>query len=71
LALLQKLEDLAALACGLPFPADLWRVQNIYFQVSQEVYPQFRIRAEKGEEPAQAWVAHFAALGEKLYCRVG
>jgi alpha-amylase/alpha-mannosidase (GH57 family) len=70
LAILRKLEGLAALARSLPFPANLWRVQNIYFQVGREAYPQFRSGAEKGEEPAKTWVSHFTSLGEKLYCRV-
>jgi hypothetical protein len=70
LAILRKLEGLAALARSLPFPANLWRVQNIYFQVGREAYPQFRSGAEKGEEPAKTWVGHFTSLGDKLYCRV-
>jgi hypothetical protein len=70
LSFLQKLEGLAALACSLPFPVDLWRVQNIYFQVGQEAYPQFRSGAEKGVDPAKVWVDHFTSLGDKLYCRV-
>jgi hypothetical protein len=70
LAILKKLEGLAALVRSLPFPADLWRVQNVYFQVGREAYPQFHRGAEKGEEPAKTWVGHFTSLGEKLYCRV-
>jgi hypothetical protein len=70
LGLLQKLESLAALAHSLPFPVDLWNVQNIYFRVGQEAYPQFRSGAEKGEDPAKTWVSHFMSLGDKLYCRV-
>jgi alpha-amylase/alpha-mannosidase (GH57 family) len=70
LALLRKLEGLAALALSLPFPMDLWRVQNIYFQVGREAYPQFCDGAEKGEDPAKTWVSHFTSLGDKLHCRV-
>jgi alpha-amylase/alpha-mannosidase (GH57 family) len=70
LALLQKLEGLAALARSLPFPVDLWRVQNIYFQMGREAYPQFRGGAEKGEDSAKTWVSHFTSLGDKLHCRV-
>jgi hypothetical protein len=69
-ALLQELESLAALSCNLPFPVDLWNVQNIYFKVSREAYPQFHGRAEKGEDAAKAWVGRFTALGGKLSCRV-
>ncbi len=70
LALLQKLEGLATLARSLPFSADLWGLQNIYFQVGREAYPKFRMGAEKGEGPAKTWVDHFISLGEKLSCRV-
>jgi hypothetical protein len=70
LSLLEKLERLTDLACNLPFRVDLWKMQNFYFRVVQEVYPQFRSGAEKGEEPAKTWVGHFTSLGEKLQCRV-
>jgi hypothetical protein len=70
LSLLERLERLTDLACNLPFWVDLWKMQNIYFRVGQEVYPQFRSGAEKGEDPAKTWVVHFTSLGDKLYCRV-
>jgi alpha-amylase/alpha-mannosidase (GH57 family) len=69
-ALLQELESLAALSCSLPFPVDLWNVQNIYFTMSREAYPQFRGRAEDGEDTAKTWVVRFTSLGGKLSCRV-
>jgi hypothetical protein len=70
LPLLQKLENLAALACNLPFPVDLWKMQNFYFRVAHEVYPQFRSGAEKGEDPAKTWVGHFTSLGDRLSCKL-
>jgi alpha-amylase/alpha-mannosidase (GH57 family) len=70
LALLRKLEGLAALARSLPFPVDLWRAQNIFFDVLQTAYPEKRLQAEKGEEEAQAWLEHFRSLGEKLHFRM-
>jgi alpha-amylase/alpha-mannosidase (GH57 family) len=70
LALLRKLEGLAALARSLPFPVDLWRAQNIFFDVLQTAYPEKRLQAEKGEEEAQAWLEHFHSLGEKLHFRM-
>ena len=70
LSLLEKLERLTDLACNLPFRVDLWKMQNFFFRVAQEVYPQFRSGAEKGEDPAKTWLAHFTSLGDKLYCRL-
>ena len=70
LGLLQKLEGLAALARSLPFPVDLWRAQNIFFDALQTAYPEKRSQAEKGEEEAQAWLDRFRSLGEKLHFRM-
>jgi hypothetical protein len=67
---LKKFERLATLARTLPFEVDFWKAQNIFFEVMQKVYADYRIRVERGEEAAKAWVNHFASLGEKLYCRV-
>jgi hypothetical protein len=70
LGLLQKLEGLAALARSLPFPVDLWRAQNIFFDALQTAYPEKSSQAEKGEEEAQAWLDRFRSLGEKLHFRM-
>lgn len=68
--LLQKLKALVGLARSLPFEVDFWKAQNVYYRTLQTIYPEFRDRAEKGEDSAQSWVDHFLALGEKLYVRV-
>jgi hypothetical protein len=67
--LLQKLTAAVGLAGSLPFEVDFWKAQNIYFEMQQKVYPDFRDKAEKGEESAQAWVSQFVSLGEKLHCQ--
>jgi hypothetical protein len=54
----------------VPFEVNLWSPQNLYYQLTQTVYPEVRDRAERGEETAQAWVQHFRALGESLRVRV-
>ena len=70
LALLRALEDAAGLARSLPFEGNFWAPQNIHYEMRQSVYPDFKARAERGEEGAQEWVDHFRALGEKLSVRV-
>jgi alpha-amylase/alpha-mannosidase (GH57 family) len=65
---MKKLLDAVALARGLPFPVDLWKVQNIYREMLQDVYPAFKKTA--GEEAAAAWLETFAALGKQLSMRV-
>ena len=63
LGLLARLAESVELARSLPFEVSLWRVQNIYYQLLQSVYPG--LRAAK-EEEAEAWTAEFEQLGELL-----
>ncbi|MDH7578286.1 MAG: hypothetical protein QHH75_10825 [Bacillota bacterium] len=68
-SLLEKLEKATGLARAVPFEVDLWKAQNIYYRLLQEVYPELRRRAEKGEEDARAWISRFNSLGENLQVR--
>jgi alpha-amylase/alpha-mannosidase (GH57 family) len=67
---LQQLEEAVALSVDLSFEVNLWKVQNIYYEMLHSVYPQWRQRLEQGQEESRAWVEHFIALGEKLSIRV-
>ena len=67
---LQKLVEVVDLACSLPFEVDFWKIQNIYHEILQKFYPEFRRKADNSEESAQAWVSQITALGEKLHCRI-
>lgn len=66
LDLLQKLEAGVSLLGSLPFQVNLWKVQNICYDMLQNAYPGFRETAEKGDESASEWVDLFRALCEKL-----
>ena len=66
LAVLEQLEAAAGLAVALPFPVDIRQVQNIFYSMLQSVYPEWRQRADQGEEGAKSWISHFHSLGEKL-----
>ncbi len=70
LALLQALDAQASLVQSLPFEVNLWSVQNAYYHTLQNLYPEFRAKAEQGDEHAAAWAEQFRALGEKLRVRV-
>ena len=48
---------------SLPFEVDLRRVQNVYYQLLQHVYP---VVLEEGDEASQLWISEFTALGHKL-----
>jgi len=66
LSLLQKLEEAAGLMESFPFEVNTWRVQNVFYEMVQTVYPEVKRRAEQGDAQAQEWVGSFVALGEKL-----
>jgi (1->4)-alpha-D-glucan 1-alpha-D-glucosylmutase len=66
LAHLQTLEETVELAKSLPFEVNLWRCQNVYFEIMSTGCRDVRARAENGDEEAQSWLGHFIALGEKL-----
>ena len=69
-SLLRYFIQLVDLARSLPFEVDIWKAQNIYFELMKKKYPGKRQEAEKGAEEAQIWVPLFTELGEKLSCRL-
>jgi alpha-amylase/alpha-mannosidase (GH57 family) len=64
---LERLEAAVDLARSLPFEVNLWKVQNSYYRMLQQVRPEFQVR---GGDDVHAWIAHFDSLGEKLGIRV-
>jgi hypothetical protein len=60
---LQRLSDSAALLPTLPFEVNLWKPQNVYFQLSNTVLPEMK---QRGDEKSKAWAEKFLLLGEKL-----
>ena len=67
---LRRLDNAASLLQSLPFGVDLWKVQNAYYRMLERVYPKMRAAMQRGDQPAQAWVTRFEALGKKLAVRV-
>lgn len=60
------LDNVIGMIHELPFGVNLWKIQNIYYQLLQTVYPEFRQRADRGDAGAADWVEQFNALGDKL-----
>jgi len=69
LPLLQRLESAVRLAKLPPFEVDLWRVENLYFEMLQDCYPAIR-RQEAEREASRRWLIAFIALGDALNIRV-
>ena len=70
LDLLQQLDHATSLIRALPFGVDLWKVQNGYYRLLENVYPQMQQRKALGDEFAQTWIDCFQALGKKLGIKV-
>ena len=70
LNLLKKLNEAIDMLRSLPFQVNLWKVQNGFYDLVQTIYPEWREKADRGNEKAQKWVGHFSTLGEKLSVRV-
>jgi hypothetical protein len=70
LSLIKRLEAAVGLAGSLPFQVNLWRTQNIFYEILQKVYEAFRHKADQGGKKAVEWLKHLRRLGDKLYVRV-
>jgi len=64
---LERIERSIDMARSLPFEVSLWKVQNIYWHMLEQIRPKFLAR---NDEQSQAWVEHFDRLGEKLGIRI-
>ncbi|MEW6667641.1 MAG: DUF3536 domain-containing protein [Thermodesulfobacteriota bacterium] len=71
MAALRQLDTAAGWIQDLPFEVNLWKVQNIYYEMLHTALPEWRGRAEHGDEEARDWVAYFIGLGEKLLVSAG
>ena len=63
---LKKLKVAIELLPSLPFEVNLWRVQNLYYEVLQKVYPKIREEASEGNKTANEWVEFFSDIGKRL-----
>ena len=70
LGILRKMEAASRLAYELPFHVIVWRAQNRYYQLLQEVYPEILKNAQQGDAQAAEWVHCFVAIGKNLCIRI-
>ena len=68
---LKQLNSAADLIQALPFSVDLWEIQNAYYRLLENVYPELRRQKDLGSSTAAAWLESFEALGRKLAVKVG
>jgi len=66
LGLLRKILSLLELIKDLPFAVNVWKVENLYYQMSRTTYPEL---ANSGAVSAD-WSNDFLKLGGELRIRV-
>ncbi|HZA22424.1 MAG TPA: DUF3536 domain-containing protein, partial [Dehalococcoidia bacterium] len=69
--ILGRLVAAVDVAHAMPFEVDLWKSQNLYYDMLHGIYPHFQGPAQQGDTAAQEWVSQFIALGERLSVKVG
>ncbi|MHB8487174.1 MAG: DUF3536 domain-containing protein [Candidatus Acidiferrales bacterium] len=70
LNLLESLDAAVGVANTAPFRVHYWTVQNIYFDILKNVYPQIRDRKAEPPIDFEKWLAVFRSLGARLSIRV-
>lgn len=64
---LSRLEAMAEMLSSLPFQVNLWKVQNLCFEIQQGHDSR---RSTPGQDPSEMWTKQFHALAERLGVRV-
>jgi alpha-amylase/alpha-mannosidase (GH57 family) len=71
LSRLRSLQQAAELARSLPFWVDLWKAQNVYYEILQNTFPKLQKQARGEGKSDPDWVKEFLALGDLLMVRTG
>ncbi|MBF0511133.1 MAG: DUF3536 domain-containing protein [Candidatus Omnitrophica bacterium] len=67
--LMSKIITILDLLRQLNLEVDLWRAQNIYFAMGQQVYPGILARSGS-DDPAGRWIESFEQLGDMLLVNI-
>ena len=67
---LRLLEQAVELAKSLPFWVDLWKVQNVYYEVLQTTFPRLAVGRPMLKKGHLDWMREFRSLGELLKVRI-
>ncbi|HEY5040571.1 MAG TPA: DUF3536 domain-containing protein, partial [Verrucomicrobiae bacterium] len=66
LAALMHTADLAEVVRFMAMEVNLWKTQNLYFQMRRTVAAERKTQADAGDAAAREWLSHFNRLGEHL-----
>jgi alpha-amylase/alpha-mannosidase (GH57 family) len=67
---LEHLRKTLLIAKQMPFPVNLWAVQNTIYAIHTGLYPQMRRRVARNDAKAQSWMDSYLQLCELLSIRV-
>ncbi|MEW6448086.1 MAG: DUF3536 domain-containing protein [Bacillota bacterium] len=67
--LLKDMEAVTSLARSLPFEVDLWKAQNIFYNLLQTTYRGLQEKAQRGDDGTKEVVEILNALGDNLSMR--
>ncbi len=68
--LAEKLQKVLELLCGLSIDLNIWKAQNIYFNMKKKKYDALRKKAGQGDKRAKEWIEHFNNIGKILDVKV-
>jgi hypothetical protein len=67
---LHALREAVDLVGDLPFPVQMWAVQNVWYDLLQMFYPDMLERAKNDDESAELWVRDFRDTAARLFVKV-
>ncbi len=68
--LLRDVVSASQLLTSLPFEVNLWKIQNDFYLMMRDYYPEMRDKAKGKDNTAQAWMDSFVLLGKILAVRM-
>lgn len=68
--LVEHLEKTLLITKQMPFPVNLWAVQNTIYAMQANLYPQMRRRVLKGVSKAQNWMESYRKVSDLLAIRI-
>jgi UDP-galactopyranose mutase len=70
LVMLESFENIVKLLVSLSFPINLWKTQNLCYQLMNKVYREIYDKASDGDASSKQWIKRFDALAATLFIRV-
>jgi hypothetical protein len=67
---LARTADLAEVVRSMGIEVNLWKTQNLCFQMLRSVAPERKTKADQGDAASIEWVKHFNKLSEQLGFKV-